>query len=408
LLFNFIGEALSGILSAAASAGHIHGLVPHLLPGGITHLQYADDTLILIQGSDEDIANLKFLLMCFEDMSGLKINYHKSEVFVLGQRSNESTSIANKLNCNLGSFPFIYLGLPLSDRKLTLEQWLFLVRKLAGKLEPWVGRLMSSGGRLILSNSCLDNLPIYAMGLFLLHDGIHARFDSLRSKFFWEGAGPKRKYHLVNWPMICRPKEVGGLGLLNTKNMNRALLLKWIWRLYQEEDTIWARIIHAKYPDASDLFSGSGQGGSPFWKSLHKIKHLFKVGAKHEVRNGTRTSFWKDWWIGRGPIMESFPSLFAICDNQDISVAEALQHNALQVRFRRSFDQENLRLWGELQGLVNQVSLDTDLDKVSWHLEQAGSYSVKSMYAQLSQGVMVAHHKDMWKSKVPLKIKIFS
>jgi hypothetical protein len=106
--------------------------------------------------------------------------------------------------------------------------------------------------------------------------------------------------------------------------------------------------------------------------------------------------------------MESFPSLFAICDNQDISVAEALQHNALQVRFRRSFDQENLRLWGELQGLVNQVSLDTDLDKVSWHLEQAGSYSVKSMYAQLSQGVMVAHHKDMWKSKVPLKIKIFS
>ncbi|KAK1650153.1 hypothetical protein QYE76_067958 [Lolium multiflorum] len=132
------------------------------------------------------------------------------------------------------------------------------------------------------------------------------------------------------------------------------------------------------------------------------------VGAKHEVRNGRRTSFWKDWWTGRGPIMESFPSLFAVCDNQDISVAEALHHNALQVRFRRSFDQENLRLWGELQGLVNQVPLDTDLDKVSWHLEQSGSDSVKSMYAQLSQGVTVAHHKDMWKSKVPLKINIFS
>jgi hypothetical protein len=121
LLFNFIGEALSGILSAASKAGHIHGLVPHLLPGGVSHLQYADDTLILIQGSDEDIANLKFLLMCFEDMSGLKINYHKSEVFVLGHRFEERTSIANKLNCKLGTFPFIYLGLPISDRKLTLE-----------------------------------------------------------------------------------------------------------------------------------------------------------------------------------------------------------------------------------------------------------------------------------------------
>jgi hypothetical protein len=408
LLFNFIGEALSVILSAAASAGHINGLVPHLLPGGITHLQYADDTLILIQGSDEDIANLKFLLMCFEDMSGLKINYHKSEVFVLGQRISERNVIANKLNCKLGNFPFIYLGLPISDRKLTLEQWLFLVRKLAAKIEPWVGRLLSSGGRLILSNSCLDNLPIFAMGLFLLHDGIHARFDSHRSKFFWEGAGPKRKYHLVNWPTVCRPKEVGGLGLLNTKNMNLALLLKWIWRLYQDEDTVWARIIRAKYVDASDLFSGSGHDGSPFWKSLHKIKHLFKVGAKHEVRNGFRTNFWKDWWIGRGPIMDSFPTLFAICDNQDISVAEALQHHSLQVRFRRSLDPDGARQWGELQALLTSVHLGTGQDKVSWHLDQHGSFTVKSMYAQLSKGATVAHSKDMWEARLPLKIKIFS
>jgi hypothetical protein len=84
LLFNFIGEALSRILSVASRAGHIYGVVPHLLDGGISHLQYADDTLILIQNSDEDITNLKFLLMCFEDMSGLKINYHKSEVIAMG------------------------------------------------------------------------------------------------------------------------------------------------------------------------------------------------------------------------------------------------------------------------------------------------------------------------------------
>jgi hypothetical protein len=70
LLFNFIGEALSYILSAAMGAGHIHGVVPHLVPGGISHLQYADDTLILIQNNTEDIRNLKFLLMCFEDISG--------------------------------------------------------------------------------------------------------------------------------------------------------------------------------------------------------------------------------------------------------------------------------------------------------------------------------------------------
>jgi retron-type reverse transcriptase len=84
LLFNFMAEALSLILTRACAAGHLAGVIPHLIPGGISHLQYADDTLIMIQDNDEQIANLKFLLMCFEDMSGLKINYHKSEVIVLG------------------------------------------------------------------------------------------------------------------------------------------------------------------------------------------------------------------------------------------------------------------------------------------------------------------------------------
>jgi hypothetical protein len=39
LLFNFIGEALSAILSTIGRAGHIHGVVPYLIPGGISHLQ---------------------------------------------------------------------------------------------------------------------------------------------------------------------------------------------------------------------------------------------------------------------------------------------------------------------------------------------------------------------------------
>jgi hypothetical protein len=42
------GKALCRILSTAMEAGHIHGLVPELIPEGISHLQYADDTLIFI------------------------------------------------------------------------------------------------------------------------------------------------------------------------------------------------------------------------------------------------------------------------------------------------------------------------------------------------------------------------
>jgi hypothetical protein len=64
----------------------------------------------LSQIDDDSILNLKLLLYCFESISGLKINYHKSEVFVLGGNEEVREEITAKLNCMLGTFPMVYLG----------------------------------------------------------------------------------------------------------------------------------------------------------------------------------------------------------------------------------------------------------------------------------------------------------
>ena len=115
LLFDFIADALARMLSLAMRAGHIKGVVPNLIPGGVSHLQYADDTILLIQNEEQSIINLKFLLICFELLSGLKINFAKSEVIVMGVPNVEQARVANMFNCKTGSFPFTYLGYP--DRK---------------------------------------------------------------------------------------------------------------------------------------------------------------------------------------------------------------------------------------------------------------------------------------------------
>jgi hypothetical protein len=122
-MFDFMVDTLATMISRASHAGHIQGVVPHLIQGGVTHLQYADDTMILIDPSDEGITNLKLILLPFEDMSGLKNNFNKSEVVVMGRALGEQTRLANLLNCRLAQFPITYLGLSVSNKRLRVSDW---------------------------------------------------------------------------------------------------------------------------------------------------------------------------------------------------------------------------------------------------------------------------------------------
>lgn len=184
LLFNFVADALGAMLDKARIAGHIRGVVGNLIPGGVSHLQYADDTLLLFEPDLHSITTIKAILLCFELMSGLKINFHKCEVVSIGMDAAESVWVANLLNCKLGKLPFTYLGLPIAEKKCSIADWEPLSTKVAGRVCPWRGRFMSCGARLILTKSSISSLPMFAMGLFLLADGVHTKVDTPWALFF--------------------------------------------------------------------------------------------------------------------------------------------------------------------------------------------------------------------------------
>jgi hypothetical protein len=71
-----------------------------------------------LEAEEQYVANVKFLLYCLENMSGLKINYQKSEVIILEASEVESAQMAGWLNCKEGRLPIKYLGIPVSDSML--------------------------------------------------------------------------------------------------------------------------------------------------------------------------------------------------------------------------------------------------------------------------------------------------
>jgi hypothetical protein len=149
-------------------SGQIQGLVPHLIEGGITQLQYADDTVIFLALEEQTILYTKFLLYCFENMSRLKINYQKSEVIVVGGSEVDQTNVAAMFNCNAESLPMKYLGVMVSDRHISSSDLAYVHQKVEKKLPTWQSAVLTSGGKEILIQSYLSSIPNYAMGVYML------------------------------------------------------------------------------------------------------------------------------------------------------------------------------------------------------------------------------------------------
>ena len=114
----------------------------------------------------EKARNLKLILSPFELLSGLKINFHKSELFCFGEAQDDANSYAELFDCGLGNFPISYLGIPIHHRRLTLAEWKHVEERLQKRLASWKGKLLSLGGRLVLINSVLTNMVLYMISFF--------------------------------------------------------------------------------------------------------------------------------------------------------------------------------------------------------------------------------------------------
>jgi hypothetical protein len=60
----------------------------------------------------------------------------------------------------------------------------------------------------------------------------------VRGRFYWEGCNQEFKHH-SKWEYVCKPKDYGGLGLINTRYLNIALLLKWIWNVRSNDHVLF-------------------------------------------------------------------------------------------------------------------------------------------------------------------------
>lgn len=114
---------LAVLINRAKSVGQIGGIISHLVDGGLSILQYADDTNLFMEHDIEKAQNMKLLLCTFGQLSGLKINFHKSGLYCFGEAQNDIYMYRGIFCCKIGEFLLNYLGIPIHYKKLRNSDW---------------------------------------------------------------------------------------------------------------------------------------------------------------------------------------------------------------------------------------------------------------------------------------------
>jgi hypothetical protein len=101
-----------------------------------------------------------------------------------------------------------------------------------------------------------------------------------------------RSKPLVAWRKCTRPKRKGGLGVVNLKSQNVALLLKHLDKFYNKKYIPWVKLIWDTYYLSGEVSHASSPKGSFWWKDILKLCDIFRGIASCKVGSGDTILFW--------------------------------------------------------------------------------------------------------------------
>jgi hypothetical protein len=259
------------------------------------------------------------------------------------------------------------------------------------------------GGRLVLLKSVLSALPIYFLSFFKAPSGIISQLESLFKKFLWGGSEEAKKIHWVKWEKITKPKERGGLGVMDLRVFNIALLGKWWWRIRNEKESLWFKVLEQKYGVNLEEMN---RCSSQWWRDLTSIKKFqghggvdwFEENIRRDVGDGNSTSFWKDPWVEGDTLNKLFRRLFDLSLDKEAKVADMLVEEEgvkkINWRWRRNLFEWEKEMVEVCSGLVFNVKRTVgEGDCWKWGDE---SYTVKEAYQMLKEWEEDGEHECVW------------
>jgi hypothetical protein len=405
------------MLNKAESLGVITGVPSSKKGPRLSHLFFADDSLLFCKANSVEWRRITNILEKYEEASGQKLNKDKTSIFFSRNTSPEKKEEISRLSGLSATQCYEkYLGLPTMVGRSRYQAFKSIKDRVWSRLNDWKVKFLSQAGKEILIKAVVQAIPTYSMSVFLLPNSLCKELNGLMQRFWWGHKENNSKIHWMSWEKMGVSKEQGRLGFRDLIMFNKALLAKQVWRIMKNPESLTAKIMKAKYfPHSSIMEASMGNRPSQAWRSVLAAKDLVHSGAIWRVGDGHSIRVWGDKWI---PTPSSF-SIQSPRGNQmeDWKVSHLIDQDTKQWNsslVNTSFIPE------EASTILNiPLSPFQPKDRLIWRCTKNGEFTVKNAYHlgmemrdREKAGSSGGNKKgDLWKAcwslKVPNAVKMF-
>lgn len=102
----------------------------------------------------------------------------------------------------------------------------------------------------------------------------------------------------MRWSTLCTSKSIGGMGFRDLQQFNQALLVKQVWRLVHQKETLLFKVFKVKFfPDGTIFDAGVPTNCSYAWRSILQATEVILKGAIWRVGDGASINIWEHRWL---------------------------------------------------------------------------------------------------------------